>query len=227
LKPGEKSEWWYKQVRRSFKASTDLLTLLAPVTPYSAWCLEDIVGTHSIVNNKRGAGRFHVTLADAFLPDIPRAMDIIRNVMSLPQHNMVRVQEVKFVQTFRDDTESLVILELDFCSPTLQSAIAPLRPYCKLPQYPLHCTIGVVTDPSIMFRLRKKARGVVLGLDASGLEVRKPSPDQATNPYSLSEPAKVLGYNLPHLADAPYQVFQGSESDFSSVFFEFVGAWDY
>jgi hypothetical protein len=113
-------------------------------------------------------------------------------------NNRVRVIGTNSVPTYHGDgVVSLVLLELDLCSKELESAVTALRYFCKIPQYPWHCTLGVTRKvrqhDRIASQLLRDARmqGLELKLNWTNMGVLGPSslsPSEC-NGYSKVVPA--------------------------------------
>ena len=156
IKKGVPRVLWYNQKRRRYRTAAKLHSLIAPVTFQSYQQLETIRQRYKISSN---TVEYHVTLAEGLLSAntttgptlaiLRKIIQDIRTAVMLVSTNgggdRLQVAGVNLVPTHRGGgNESLVLVELDFGSAELTKAVAALHPLCRMPQYRMHCALGVM-----------------------------------------------------------------------------------
>lgn len=173
-----KSIAWYNRKRRRYKTVANLQSLIAPLTFNSSLNLDtSMTKQFEITSNTH---RRHVTLAEGFAssPATSTIVEQIRSVMS--RNHTVRVTGVNVVPTTRGH-QHLFLLELQFDSAELEAAVSSLHPFCKMPQYPLHCAMGVgsvsnVHPSDVAHKIEQRVWGLELRLNWSLMRELGPPP---------------------------------------------------
>lgn len=151
---------YYNKIRRQYKASMCLWSLCVPLADESSTALTGFIRRNNLETN---TNMFHVTLVEGIyqgrtIAESRAKLDHMSQVhdrlgeLSTSQCRL-RVTDLQAVQTRRDATKALIIVQLEWEHP---SAAAPViedlvnsRWCCdSLPQWPLHCALGVLPIPN-------------------------------------------------------------------------------
>jgi hypothetical protein len=172
---------WYNAVRRSFKKDHGLTSVLVPLTIESADQILEAGRKYGIASNTALA---HVTLVEGLPPiaaDLPQHErdeqrqirdEQIEGVRSASRSwPSLQVLSTKCVPTLNYDS-MLVVLTLQYMSDTAVHALQPLLQQTRMPQWPLHCAVGIVdtckADASAA-KLASALQGTVLSLQPESI----------------------------------------------------------
>lgn len=143
----------YNKKRRQYKAALRLSSVIAPISPDSKNVIQGICELYGLESN---TSVVHVTLAEGVRP--PRSNsesnqkarmveNLRRGLLEQESAPILRGNNLQCIPTRRDADQSLIILQLQLTSEAVKEAVESLERTCLLPQYPLHCALGV-TDTS-------------------------------------------------------------------------------
>jgi hypothetical protein len=172
---------WYNAVRRSFKVDNGLTSILVPLTRETADQILEVGRKYGIASN---TALVHVTFVEGLPPiaaDLPRQeRDEKRQTRDEQIEGLrsacrswpgLQVLSANCVPTLSDDS-MLVVLNLQYMSDTVVHALQPLLQQTRMPQWPLHCAVGVVdkhkADASAA-KLATALQGTVLSLQPESI----------------------------------------------------------
>ncbi|CAB9523649.1 expressed unknown protein [Seminavis robusta] len=138
---------YYNKTRRKFRMKENLRSLVCPMSAPSEMVLQKIRGTHGVYTN---TGTTHVTFAEGLPPEGESQRKPLISQLAQVLHNTpLQVTGLNAIPTHNDKTKSLILINLKLDEHS-DRALAPLLQACRLPQYPLHCTLGVLDTEKAM-----------------------------------------------------------------------------
>jgi hypothetical protein len=172
---------WYNAVRRSFKVEHGLTSILVPLTRASADLILEAGRKNGIVSN---TALVHVTFVEGLPPIAPERPHGGRSEQRQTRDEQIegvrsasrswpglQIMSANCVPTLSDHS-MLVVLELQHMSDSVVHALQPLLQQTRMPQWPLHCAVGVVdkhkADASAA-RLARALQGTVLSLQPESI----------------------------------------------------------
>jgi hypothetical protein len=151
-----------------------LTSILVPLTRASADLILEVGRKYGIVSN---TALVHVTLVEGLPPIAVERPRQIRDAQIERVRSACRswpgfqVLGTNYVSTLSDDS-MLVVLSLQYMGDSVVHALQPLLQQSRMPQWPLHCAVGVVDKhkaDKAAAKLASALQGTVLSLQPESI----------------------------------------------------------